>query len=158
MITAHDLLAAHPFMAGVPDRFLDRMAYYSHRATFHAGTRIFREGGRADRFWLIRDGLVSLDTHLPGRGDVVLETIGPGQVLGWSWLFPPYRWHFGATADTSVLAIAFDGAGIRAMCAAEPELGYELTRRLIEVVVERMQATRLRMLDLYDEPAPARTE
>jgi len=151
MITAHDLLVAHPFMDGVPDRFLDRMARYSHRVSFHARTRIFSEGGRADRFWLIREGLVSLDTHVPGRGNAVVETIGPGQVLGWSWLFPPYCWHFGATADTSVLAISFDGAGIRALCAAEPELGYELTRRLIQVVVNRMQVTRMRMLDLYGE-------
>ncbi|MET7426332.1 cyclic nucleotide-binding domain-containing protein [Dactylosporangium sp. NPDC005555] len=153
MITAHDLLVAHPFLAGVPDHFLNRMGHYSHRVTVHPGTRLFSENGRAERFWLIRDGLVSLDTHLPGRGTVVVETIGPGQVLGWSWMFPPYRWHFGATADTSVLAISFDGAGIRAMCAAEPELGYELTRRFVEVVVERMQATRMRMLDLYRPPA-----
>ncbi|MEV4138841.1 cyclic nucleotide-binding domain-containing protein [Dactylosporangium sp. NPDC049742] len=156
MITAHDLLVEHPFMAGVPDRFLERMAHYSHRVTVRAGTRLFSEGGRADRFWLIRDGLVSLDTHLPGRGDVVVETIGAGQVLGWSWLFPPYRWHFGATADTPVLAICFDAAGVRAMCAEEPELGYELTRRLIGVVVERMQATRLRMLDLDRAPESTR--
>ena len=149
MITAYDLVAAHPFMAGVPDRFVSRMADYSHRVPFHAGTRIFNEGGRADRFWLIRDGMVTLDTHLPGRGDVVFETIGPGQVLGWSWLFPPYRWHFGASAAEPVLAIAFDGAAIRSLCAAEPELGYELTKRLIEVVVERMQKARMRMLDLY---------
>ncbi|GAA1535365.1 cyclic nucleotide-binding domain-containing protein [Dactylosporangium maewongense] len=156
MITAHDLLVEHPFMAGVPDRFLERMAHYSHRVTVRAGTRLFSEGGRADKFWLIRDGLVSLDTRLPGRGDVVVETIGAGQVVGWSWLFPPYRWHFGATADTPVLAICFEAAGVRAMCADEPELGYELTRRLIEVVVARMQATRLRMLDLYRETTPTR--
>lgn len=153
MITAHDLLVAHPFMAGVPDRFVSRMALYSHRVTFHGGTRIFNEGGRADRFWLLRDGTVNLDAQVPGRGSVVVETIGAGQVLGWSWLSPPHRWHFGASAATPVLAIAFDAPGIRALCSAEPELGYDLTTRLIEVVVARMQATRMRMLDLRDEAA-----
>jgi len=153
MITAYDMLVAHPFMAGVPDRFLSRMAHYTHRVTFHEGARIFNEGGRAERFWLLRDGMVNLDTQLPGRGEVVLETIGAGQVLGWSWLFPPYRWHFGASAASPVLAIGFDARGIRALCAAEPELGYELTKRLIEVIVERMQATRMRMLALHSETA-----
>ena len=151
MITAYDLLAAHPFLAGVPSRYLERLAHYSHRAPLHADVRIFSEGGRADAFYLLRDGAVNLVTHLPGRGEVVVETIGPGQVLGWSWLFPPYRWHFTAITAEPVLAIAFDGPGVRALCEAEPALGYDLTKRFIGVVVERMQATRMRMLDLYSD-------
>jgi CRP/FNR family cyclic AMP-dependent transcriptional regulator len=149
MITALDLLTEQPFTTGIPTAFLTRMAHYSHRVSFRAGTRIFSEGGRAGHFWLIREGLVDLDTHLPGRGDVVVETLTAGQLLGWSWMFPPYRWHFGASAATPVLAISFDAAGIRALCDAEPDLGLALTRRLFEVVVERMQATRMRMLELY---------
>ncbi|GGM68383.1 cyclic nucleotide-binding domain-containing protein [Dactylosporangium sucinum] len=150
MITAYDLLAAHPFMAGIPGEYLARMAHYSHRAVFHAGARIFNEGATANRFWLIREGRVDLDTDVPGRGRVVVESIGAGQVLGWSWLFPPYRWHFGATAPEPVLAVTLDGPGIRRLCADEPELGYDLTTRLMQVVVARMQATRMRLLDLYD--------
>ncbi|WP_238008584.1 cyclic nucleotide-binding domain-containing protein [Dactylosporangium sp. AC04546] len=147
MITAYELLAAHPFMAGIPDRYLSRMALYAHRAVFHAGARVFNEGGHADRFWLIRDGQVDLDATEPGRGRIVIDTIDAGQVLGWSWLFPPYRWHFGASAVGPVLAVALDGPGIRAVCAAEPALGHDLTTRLMQVVVARMQATRARLLD-----------
>jgi CRP-like cAMP-binding protein len=153
MITAYDLLSAHPFLDGIPPRYLDRLASWSHRTPIHAGARIFQEGARADRFWLIREGYVNLDSHVPGRGTVVVETIGPGQVLGWSWLFPPYRWHFGAVAAEPVLAIALDGEGVRGFCETEPAFGYELTKRFVAVVVERMQATRMRLLDLEPEPA-----
>jgi CRP-like cAMP-binding protein len=147
--TTYDLLAAHPFLAGMPPRQLERLASWGHRSTFRPGTRVFSEGGPADRFWLIRAGQIALDTHLPGRGDVVVETLGSGTVLGWSWFVPPYRWHFGATAVESTLAVALDGTGIRRLCAEDPEIGYELTRRFVEVVVDRLQATRTRLLDLY---------
>jgi CRP-like cAMP-binding protein len=90
---------------------------------------------------------------LPGRGDVVVETLGPGAVLGWSWLFEPYRWHFGAVAVEETLTVEMDGAGVRRLCEQDPALGYELTRRFMAVVVHRLQANRMRLLDLYGGPA-----
>ena len=147
--TTYDLLAEHPFLAGMPPEQVERLAPWGHRALFHAGTRVFSEGGKAGRFWLIRDGRVALDTYVPGRGDVVIETLGPGAVLGWSWLFPPYRWHLGATALEQTLTVELDGAGVLRLCAEDPAIGYELHRRFIEVVVDRLQATRVRLLDLY---------
>ncbi|WP_432825961.1 Crp/Fnr family transcriptional regulator [Dactylosporangium sp. CA-092794] len=152
MITTYDLLAAHPFLAGLQPRHLERLSHWAHRAPFPAATRIFDENGRAEHCWLIREGFVNLDTAVPGRGDVIVETLGPGSVLGWSWLFPPYRWHFGAVTVGPVLAIALDGPGLRGLCAADPQLGYELTTRFMAVVVDRMQATRVRLLDLYRAP------
>jgi CRP-like cAMP-binding protein len=146
-----DLLAAHPFLAGMDRQQLDRLARWGHRSQFHAGGRLFSEGGKAERFWLLRDGQVALDVHVPGRGDVLVETLGPGAVLGWSWLFPPYRWQFGATAVAHTLTIELDAAGVRTLCEEEPELGRELYRRFIAVVVDRLQATRIRLLDLYRE-------
>ncbi|GAA2367011.1 cyclic nucleotide-binding domain-containing protein [Dactylosporangium salmoneum] len=152
MITTFDLLAAHPFLAGLPAGQVERLARWARRAPFRAGTRIFEENGRAQRCWFIRDGSVELRTRVPGRGEVVVETLGPGSVLGWSWLFPPYRWHFAAVAVRPVLSIALDGAGVRALCRDDPELGYELTTRFMAVVVDRMQATRLRLLGLHETP------
>jgi CRP/FNR family transcriptional regulator, cyclic AMP receptor protein len=149
MEAAHDMLAGQPFLVGLPDRHLARLSQLASRSVFHPGNRVFSEGGRADRFWLITAGGVNLDTHVPGRGDVVVETIGPGSVLGWSWLFPPYRWHFGAVAIETTFALCLDGAGVRRLCEQDHELGYELASRFIEVVVERLQATRMRLLDLY---------
>ncbi len=148
MITAVDLLTAHPFLAGMPVRQLERIARYTHRASFHPGTRLFSEGGAADRCWLLREGEVRLETNVPGRGDVEVEILGPGTVVGWSWLFPPYRWNFSAVAADATLAIELDGPGIRRLCAEDPAVGYELTRRFMAVVVERLQATRGRLLEI----------
>lgn len=153
MITAHDLLAAQPFLAGLGDEQLERLSHWSRKSVLHEGCRLFHEGGRADRFWLIREGYVNLDTYLPGRGNVVVETIGPGSVLGWSWLFPPYRWHFGAVVIEPALTMELDGAGVRRLCLEDPALGYDLTLRFMQVLVERLQSTRLRLLDLYTEPS-----
>jgi CRP/FNR family transcriptional regulator, cyclic AMP receptor protein len=152
MDTAYDLLASQPFLTGLSDDQLDRLARWSKRAVFHGGKRIFREGTPADRFWLIQRGRVNLDTHAPGRGDVIIETIGPSAVLGWSWLFPPYQWHFGAVALETTLTIELDGPGVRQLCALDPALGYELSTRFMQVMLERLQATRLRLLDLYRVP------
>jgi CRP/FNR family transcriptional regulator, cyclic AMP receptor protein len=153
METAFDLLAAQPFLAGLTDHQLDRLSMWSKRSLFHAGTLIFREGSQADRFWLIRQGRVNLGTHVPGRGDVVVETLGPGSVLGWSWLFPPYRWHFTAVAVETTMSVELDAAGIRQLCQRDPSLGYELATRFMQVMLDRLQATRLRLLDLYQVPS-----
>jgi CRP/FNR family transcriptional regulator, cyclic AMP receptor protein len=148
-MTTYDLLADHPFLSGLSREQLDQLAPWASRTTFHAGARVFSEGGRADRFWLIRDGQVALDIYVPGRGDVVVETVGPGSVLGWSWLFPPYQWHLGATAVEQTYAVVLDAAAVRKLCATDPWLGLALHQRFVGVVVDRLQATRLRLLDLY---------
>jgi len=153
METAYDLLAAQPFLAGLTPAQLDKLSVWTRKSVFHAGARLFEEGGRADRFWIIREGHVRLDTHTPAGGEVIVETLGPGAVLGWSWLFPPYRWHFGATAMETTLALELDGPGVRALCEHNPVLGNELLIRFMAVVVERLQATRLRLLDLYGTPS-----
>jgi CRP/FNR family transcriptional regulator, cyclic AMP receptor protein len=147
IITAYDLLAAHPFLAGMTPAQLERLSPWAHRSLLHEGKRIFSEGGRAERFWLIRDGRVALDAQSPDGETVVLEELGPGSVLGWSWLFPPYRWHLGATAVEQTLAVELDGAGVRRVCDEDPVIGSELYRRFIEVVVDRLQATRQRLLE-----------
>lgn len=152
MTSASDLLAAHAFLAGMSEEHLVRLSYWSRRSVFHAGTRVFNEGTRADRFWLIREGEVRLDTRLPGSGEVIVETVRAGTVLGWSWMFPPYRWRFGATAIGPVLAMEFDASGVRRLCDSDPELGYDLTRRFMAVVIDRLQATRVRLLDAHGCP------
>jgi CRP/FNR family cyclic AMP-dependent transcriptional regulator len=150
MQTSYDLLRMQPFLTGLTDWQLECLARRAQRAIFHAGKRIFHEGDPADRLWLIIDGRVNVDTHLPHRGDVVVETLDSGSVLGWSWLFPPYRWHFGAVAVETTRAVALDGPDLRDMCQRDPMLGYQLTQGLMQVVVERLQATRRRLIEVYD--------
>jgi CRP-like cAMP-binding protein len=141
-----ELLAEQAFLAGFSQQQVQRLSLVSRRSTFEAGARIFDEGGPADRFWLIREGRVQLDTPVPRKGNVVIDTLGPGAVLGWSWLFAPYRWNFGAEAVQTTQTIEFDAAGVRRLCDSDPEMGYELTRRFITVVVQRLQQTRKRLV------------
>src|SRR6478735_1629736 len=94
--TTLELMTRHPFLAGLSARQLERLSYWGHGALLHADTTLFEEGARADRFWLVLEGSVRLTTEVPGRGEMTVDTLGDQSVLGWSWLFAPYRWHFRA--------------------------------------------------------------
>jgi CRP/FNR family cyclic AMP-dependent transcriptional regulator len=147
-----DQLRTHPFLAGLPEPWLAELAPHARRTVYRLGDHLFREGDRADRFWLIREGRISLEFHVDGRGEVVIEQLGPGTVVGWSWMFPPYRWHFTAVAAELAHCIEFDGEGVRRLCERLPALGYELTARFACVLVDRLQAARVRLVDLYGYP------
>ena len=139
-------LATHPFLHGMPHDQLAVLAETACHVTFPARHRLFEDGGNATRFWLIQSGHVWLDVNIPGEGPVVIETIGMGELLGWSWLFPPYRWAFGAVAATPVEAFEFDAPAVRESCVADPGLGYEFNQRVTRVLAKRLQATRIRLI------------
>jgi CRP/FNR family transcriptional regulator, cyclic AMP receptor protein len=146
-----ELLATVPFFEGLGARELETMAGCAGNVHFAAGQSLFHEGDPADTFYVVRHGSVAIETFVPGRGAMMIETIEPGEVIGWSWLFAPYRWHFDARALTVVRATGFDGACLRGKCEADPALGYELMSRFAQVLIERLQWTRLRLLDLYGD-------
>jgi CRP-like cAMP-binding protein len=149
MRTLDQLVLEAPVFAGLDPQFAQQLAGCAENDGFRAGETIFREGDPADTFWVLRHGRVALELHTPNRGSLTIETLDAGEALGWSWLFPPYRWHFDARALEDVRAIAVDGACLRGKCDADPALGYELMRRFSQVMVERLQATRVRLLDVY---------
>ena len=149
MDTLEGLLAKAPFLEGLDPERLALLAGCAGNVHFGAGETIFRQGDPADSFYVLRHGTVALELFVPGRGPVVIETLQAGEVLGWSWLFEPYRWHFDARALTVVRATGFDGACLRGKCEADPALGYELMGRFAQVVIERLQWTRIRLLDVY---------
>lgn len=149
MKTVTQLLGEARFFDGLRVETIELVSGCASNVQFDPGTTIFREGERADAFYLLRQGSVALETYVPARGSVMIETIEAGDVLGWSWLFPPYRWHFDASALTAVRATAFDGKCLRGKCAADPALGYELVSRFAQTLIERLQWTRLRLLDVY---------
>lgn len=142
-----EMLAQQPFLAGLTEHQLSLLAPLTSRSMFHAGNRIFREGTPAEQFWLITDGSVFLDSEVPGYDNFVLEVLRAPAVLGWSWLFPPYRWQFGAVAVDTVHTLTFNGALVRALCQSDPGLGYELTTRFLHVTSDRLQAARRRLAD-----------
>jgi CRP/FNR family cyclic AMP-dependent transcriptional regulator len=141
-------LAVHPFLHGMAGDQLAVLAQAARDVKFPARHRLFEDGGHASRFWLIQSGCVALDLNVPGQGPTRIETIGIGDLLGWSWLFPPFTWAFGAVAMGPVEAFEFDGRAVRAYCAADPALGYELTQRLVRVIANRLQATRIRLISV----------
>ena len=151
-----EALATHPFLHNMSRELLAVLAQIASDVTFPARHRLFEDGGGASRFWLIQSGHVAVDLHAPGQGRMTIDTVGMGELLGWSWLFPPYRWAFGAVAAGPVEAFEFDGRAIRACCESDPVLGYELTRRLACVVAKRLKATRVRLITASSHPAGAR--
>jgi CRP-like cAMP-binding protein len=144
-----ELISAGDVLGGLRGDHLALIAGCASTARFAAGALILREGEPADRFFLLRRGSVSVEIAVPGGDALVIETLGPGDLLGWSWLFPPCRWRFDAHATQPVAAIAFDGACLREKARADHELGYELMRRFAGVLLDRLQATRLQLLDVY---------
>jgi len=141
------VLAAQPFLRGIPAAQLAKLAAMCEHVTVPAGQRLFEENSIADRFWIIDAGQVTIDASVPGRGRVIIETVGRGDVVGLSWILPPYRWRFGAVATQRTQAFAFDAIAAREACTADPVLGYELVRRFSAVVVRRLQATRARLIE-----------
>jgi CRP/FNR family transcriptional regulator, cyclic AMP receptor protein len=147
--TLEDLIAASGVFAGLSGEHLTLIAGCAVNERFPAGAELFREGAPADRFFLIRSGAVALEVHQPGRGGLLIETFHTGDVVGWSWLFPPYRWEFDGRVVEDTGTVSFDGACLRGKCEDDHELGYQLMKRFAESMTERLQATRLQLLDVY---------
>src|SRR3954464_6751857 len=117
----------------------ERLMRILREVEFPAGARIFEEGGRADRFWIIRTGTVNLDMHVPGRRAAVIESLGHNELLGWSWLFAPYVWHLGAEAASPLRAYEFDATTVRTICQEDPAFGRAIARWVGEVIAHRLQ-------------------
>ncbi|WP_336051021.1 cyclic nucleotide-binding domain-containing protein [Streptomyces sp. CA2R101] len=143
MASSRDLFHGMP-----PDR-RRRLTDIAVEVSLPRATRLFEEGRRADHFWIIRSGQVVLDQRVPGRRAAVVETLGRDELLGWSWLFPPYLWHFGAQTVGPVEAVEFDAKVVRALCESDPVLGRAVYRYVAETVADRLHGTRVRLLDLY---------
>jgi len=146
------VLGAQPFLRGMPSAQLAVLAELCEHVSIPSCERLFDEGAQADRFWIIDAGQVTLDASVPGRGRVIIERLGRGDVIGLSWMLPPYQWRFGAVATQPTQAFVFDARAVRAACDADPLLGYELSRRFSAVVVNRLQATRARLIEVCSRP------
>ena len=144
-------LAGNYFLRGMSDDHLARLAALTSVVTVPAGHRFFTVGTVARHFWLIRAGQVAIDVDVPGQGRLVVQTLGRGEVIGVSWFFPPFQWQFGAVAVQATEAFQLDAAAVRERCDEDPDLGYQITRRLVAVVAKRLQATRLRMIEFCAE-------
>ena len=146
--TLATLIGEQQIFKGLSVQYLDLLAEAAMLKEFTAGEGIFREGDPANRFYLILNGEVALESTRGERAPVVLQTIGANDVLGWSWLFPPYYWHFDARAVTPTKAIFFYGTWLRESCERDHDFGYEMLRRMSGVIIKRLQATRKKLVEL----------
>jgi CRP/FNR family transcriptional regulator, cyclic AMP receptor protein len=149
MRTIEEIVGSTALFDGMPAGDLELIAGCGSNVHFDDDAFLFRDGDEADVFFVLRQGRIALETFVPARGAVTIETLEAGEVLGWSWLFPPFRWHFDARALSPVRATSFDAACLRGKCERDPRLGYNLMSRFAQITIERLQATRLRLLDVY---------
>ena len=147
--TLDEVLGAQAFFAGLSEEHLATLASVARPVTVATGRKAFHEGEVADACYLILEGDIALEMDIPGRGPHVLQTLHAGDMLGWSWLVPPYRYAYDAQALTDVRAVRFDAVALRAKKEADASFGLELMKRFAEVLVRRMQAARLQLLDVY---------
>ena len=147
METLEPILKEHPFFKDLDPKYLAIIVGCASNVRFKDGEVILREGYPADRFYLIRHGRVAI--HIAKPRSITIQTLGKGEILGWSWLAPPYLYRFSARADEDTRAIALDGKCLRGKCDENHEFGYELLKRLVNVFTERLEATRLQLLNVY---------
>lgn len=151
MENLNHLLAEHRFFQGLGQEHVAFLAGCGKNVRFRQGEYLFHEGDAAECFLIVREGLVALEVQAPGRGALVVDTAGADDIVGVSWLFPPYRYQFDGRAVEPTRAVCLDGVCIREKCESDPRLGYELMKRLSAVVMRRMHSARLRLLDLYGD-------
>jgi CRP/FNR family transcriptional regulator, cyclic AMP receptor protein len=147
--TLEHVLSEHPFAKDLKDEYVQLMVGCASNVRFDAGQFIFHEGEDANQFFLVRDGKIALEIFAAPRGPLTILTLEAGDVLGWSWLFPPFRWKFDARALEQTRALALDARCLRTKCEEDHDLGYELLKRFVMVVEQRLQATRFQLLNIY---------
>jgi CRP/FNR family cyclic AMP-dependent transcriptional regulator len=155
MTTDKAILGAQPFLRGMADDHLAKLATLCQHIAVPTRQRLFEEGAIADRFWLIDAGQVTIDTTVPGQGRLIIASLGRGDVIGVAWLLPPYQWRFGAVTAQPMQAYEFDARAVRAACDEDPGLGYELGRRVSGVLVRRLEAIHRRLLEASARGEPA---
>lgn len=148
MLTVADVLSGCGIFVGMRRDHLEIIAACAHFTHFPADAAIFLQGQPAERFYIIRSGSVVLKADVPGLGSVPIQTLRAGEALGWSWLFPPFRWQYDAVSQEPVSAVAFDGTCLRVQCAQDHEFGYQMLSRFAELMLQRLVATRTQLLEV----------
>ena len=147
------IVTAHALFGGMKPQHLATLADEAKKGEYKAGDTLFRQGEPANQFYLILSGKVSLEAHEPGGGTVPVQTLGPGELLGWSWLFPPFVWNFQARAVERTAVVALSGGHLLSSAEQDHEFGFELMKRVAQVVIKRLQTARKQLLDLQTESA-----
>lgn len=143
------ILQIHPFMKDLDEEYVKQITGCASNVFYRENEVIFHEGDEAEKFYLIRTGKVALEINGREKGNFRILTVGPGQILGWSWIVSPYKWHFEACVIEEVRAIALDGECLRKKCETDPKMGYEMLKRSAQILEQRLQSARMQLLDFY---------
>ncbi len=149
MESLEKILIQHPFVEGLPSEHINLILGCAKNAVFEPGKYLFKENEEANSFYIIRSGKVALEIYSAEAGSIIIQTLGEGDIIGWSWMVPPYQWRFDARAVELTRVIELDGTCLRNKCEIDPKLGYEIMKRLANVFEQRINAMRLQLLDLY---------
>ncbi len=152
MRTIDQLLREHPFLEGMDTDTVELLSGCATNTHARPGEYLFHQGDAADRFYIIRHGSIAIEVHRPGQGSIVVDNLGEGETLGFSWLVDPFRYMFDARAITETSCVSLDGVCLRGKCEADPRLGYELLKRVAHTMYDRMHASQVRLLDIYGAP------
>lgn len=147
------IVREHRFFADLDEDTIKLIAGCARNVTFKSGEYLFHTGDAADEFFLVRHGQVAIEITAPGRPAMTIQTVGADEIAGVSWLVPPYRWVHDARAVEAVRAIGMDARCLRQKCDADHDVGYEMMLRFVPLLVSRLQATRMQILDVYGAPS-----
>lgn len=151
METLEKILAEHPFVKGLEEEHIQLILGCAKNVVIEAGKYLFKENEEANSFYIVRIGKIALEIYSPEKGAIVIQTVGEGEMIGWSWMVPPYQWKFDARAIELTRLIELDGTCLRTKCESDPKLGYEIMKRLANVFEQRVNSLRLQLLDLYSK-------
>jgi len=145
-------LAGHAFFSGLEPEYITLITGCAKNVVFKTGEYVFKHGGNAEQFYVLRDGFVAVEIPSPQGGPIVIATLGKDEIVGWSWLLPPHVYQFDARATQKTRALALDGACLRRKCDDDVRLGYELMKRFSRVMTDRLRETRMQLMDVYGNP------
>ncbi len=156
METLEPLLAEHPFVRGMSPSQIETVAGCASNVRFQTGQYLFKDGEEANQFYIIRKGRIAIEAASPTHDPILIHTYGDGEILGWSWLVPPYRWRFSGKALELTRVLMIDGKCLRGKCEKDHDLGYELLKRFADILAGRLDSARLQLIDMYASASKGR--
>ena len=144
------IISKHPVFRGLKKSYIQLIANSASESNFKTGEHIFHEGEKADKFYIILQGKVSIEAQIAQeREPIIIQNIGDNDILGWAWLFPPHKWHFNARIISPTKAVSIDGNVLRIKCEEDHDLGYELMKRFAGIIEQRLRSVRSQNPNMY---------
>ena len=146
-----DVFHNHDFFKNLPNDFIEELIQIAHLKSYKAGEYIFKEGGKAEHFFIILSGQINLELHAPSQKPIIVQSLKGEEILGWSWMYPPYEWTYDAHAVRDGQMFMIEGKALSELCEKNPECGYRLMHKFSEMMIQRLKSARIQLLDLFGD-------